>query len=121
MLYILYRYLLIECEDHDVGVKSDPGVREMYKNVLKKFVNCLKKGKPEWQQRRALLSRQSKLISKLIEIVKIVAKENASRPKKVERLQTLLSEHDRMNFTKFEPLPFALDPEIQIQGIIAKE
>lgn len=33
-----YWYLVIECEDHDVGVKQDPRAREMYKIVMKKFI-----------------------------------------------------------------------------------
>jgi hypothetical protein len=33
-----FRYLLIECEDHDVGVKQDPRVREMYLTVMQRFL-----------------------------------------------------------------------------------
>lgn len=33
-----YWYLVIECEDHDVGVKQDPRAREMYKIVMRKFI-----------------------------------------------------------------------------------
>ncbi len=77
----------------------------------------------EWQQRRDLLSRQQKLIGKLVDTVKMVAKENANRPKKIEKLQTLLAESDvlKMSLSKFDPLPFPLDPEVQIHGIHAKE
>jgi len=55
--------------------------------------------------------------------VKSVAKENVNRPKKIEKLQNLLGETDvlKMNLTKFEPLPFPLDPEVHIQGVLAKE
>ena len=83
----------------------------------------MKRGKPEWQQRRDLLSRQQKLIGKLVDIGKIVAKENANRPKKIEKLQALLAETDvlKMSLTKFDPLPFPLDPEVHIHGMYAKE
>jgi len=69
------------------------------------------------------LSRQQKLINKVVDIVKTVAKENVNRPKKIEKLQMLLGETDvlKMNLTKFDPLPFPLDPEVHIQGVLAKE
>jgi len=84
---------------------------------------CLKVGKPEWQQRRAVLSRQQKFIVKLVEVVKNVAKESANRQKKMERLQNLLNDENalKMNFVKFDPLPFPLDPEVYITGVVAKE
>ncbi|CAG7641063.1 unnamed protein product, partial [Allacma fusca] len=118
-----YWYLLIECEDQDVGVKQDKQIREMYKTVMKRFLTCLKRGKPEWQQRRAVLSRQQKFITKLVDVVKAVAKENANRQKKMERLQSILSDEStlKMNFLQFDALPFPLDPEVYITGILAKE
>ena len=87
------------------------------------FLQCLKKGKAEWQQRRSVLSRQQKFITKLVEVVKTVAKESANRQKKMERLQHLLSDENalKMNFVKFDPLPFPLDPDVSITGIVAKE
>lgn len=79
-------------------------------------------GKPEWQKRREVLSRQQKFILRLVDIVKLVAKESANRYKKIEKLQALLSDDThKMNFTKFDPLPFPVDPEINITGIVAKE
>jgi phosphatidylinositol 3-kinase len=38
--------------------------------------------------------------------------------KKIEKLQSLLSEPHNFNFQAFEPLPLPLDPEIKIKGII---
>lgn len=83
----------------------------------------MKNGKAEWQERRALISRQQKFIAKLVEVVKTVAKESANRQKKMEKLQNLLNDQNafKINFAKFDPLPFPLDPEIRITGIIAKE
>ena len=80
-------------------------------------------GKPEWQKRREVLSRQQKFILKLVEVVKTVAKENANRQKKIEKLQALLSDDasHKSTFAKFDPLPFPVDPEINITGIVAKE
>jgi phosphatidylinositol 3-kinase len=83
----------------------------------------MKNGKPEWQERRAVISRQQKFIAKLVEVVKTVAKESANRQKKMEKLQMLLRDENsfKTNFAQFEPLPFPLDPEIRITGIISKE
>jgi phosphatidylinositol 3-kinase len=83
----------------------------------------MKSGKQEWQERRALISRQQKFIAKLVEVVKTVMKESANRQKKIEKLQALLSDETafKTNFTKFDPLPFPLDPSIKITGIVAKE
>lgn len=80
-------------------------------------------GKPEWQKRKEVLSRQQKFILKLVDVVKTVAKESANRQKKIEKLQSLLSDENshKMNIAKLDPLPFPVDPEIYITGIVAKE
>lgn len=118
-----YWYLLVECEDHDVGVKQDPRVREMYLAVMRRFLTCMKNGKPEWQERRAIISRQQKFIAKLVEVVKAVAKESANRQKKMEKLQLLLKDDNTLktNFAKLDPLPFPLDPDVRITGILSQE
>jgi len=88
------------------------------------FSQCMKNGKPEWQERRALISRQQRFIAKLVEVVKTVMKESANRQKKMEKLQALLAEEGgvfKTNFAKIDPLPFPLDPEVKITGIVAKE
>jgi len=40
-----------------------------------------------------------------------------------ERLQALLADPEafKINFASFEPLPFPLDPEVQIKGIIPEK
>lgn len=83
----------------------------------------MKNGKPEWQDRRAVISRQQKFIGKLVEVVKTVAKESANRQKKMEKLQMLLKDENtfKTNFAKFDALPLPLDPEVRITGIVAKE
>lgn len=83
----------------------------------------MKTGKSEWQERRAVISRQQKFIAKLVEVVKTVAKESANRQKKMEKLQMLLQDGNafKTNFAKFDALPFPLDPEIHITGIVSKE
>jgi len=118
-----YWYLLIECEDQEPAVKQDSKVREMYLTVMKTFSQTLLKGNADWQKRRNFLSRQQTFIDKLVRLVKTVARESGNRKKKTERLQALLADPEafKINFASFEPLPFPLDPEVQIKGIIPEK
>ncbi|XP_066993314.2 phosphatidylinositol 3-kinase catalytic subunit type 3 isoform X2 [Anabrus simplex] len=118
-----YWYLLIECEDQEPAVKQDSKVREMYLTVMKTFSQTLLKGSAEWQKRRAFLSRQQTFIDKLMKLVKTVARESGNRKKKTDRLQALLADPEafKINFASFEPLPFPLDPDVQIKGIVPEK
>lgn len=59
-------------------------------------------------------------IDELVKLVKCVAKEPGNRNKKHQKFQQLLTDTDafRVNFASFEPIPFPLDPEIFIKGIV---
>lgn len=120
----LYWYLSIECEDQPdpvITVKQDTRVREMYNTVLKMFSNALSCGNNVWQKRKAFLTRQKIFIDQLVSLVKSVARESGNRKKKAERLRALLTDADavfKINFSNFEPIPFPLDPDISIKGII---
>lgn len=46
-------------------------------------------------------------------------KESGNRKKKIEYLQTLLSEND--NFANLDALPLPLDPTIKVQSIVAEK
>ncbi|PNF20743.1 Phosphatidylinositol 3-kinase catalytic subunit type 3 [Cryptotermes secundus] len=118
-----YWYLLIECEDQEPAVKQDSKVRDMYLTVMKTFSQTLLKGNAEWKNRRNFLSRQQTFIDKLVRLVKTVARESGNRKKKTERLQALLGDPEafKINFASFEPLPFPLDPEVHIKGIIPEK
>ncbi|XP_063232536.1 phosphatidylinositol 3-kinase catalytic subunit type 3 [Bacillus rossius redtenbacheri] len=118
-----YWYLLIECEDQEPAVKQDSLVRDMYLTVMKTFSQTLLRGDVEWQKRRAFLTRQQTFIDKLVRLVKTVARESGNRKKKTERLQALLADPEpfKINFASFEPLPFPLDPDVQIKGIIPEK
>lgn len=56
-------------------------------------------------------------------LVKSVTRESGNRNKKAERLQKLLADAEafKFNFSNFEPIPFPLDPNIYIKGIVAKK
>ncbi|XP_046401340.1 phosphatidylinositol 3-kinase catalytic subunit type 3 [Ischnura elegans] len=118
-----YWYLLIECEDQDPAIKQDTRVKDMYITVMKRFSQTLSKGNLEWQRRRAFLTRQQNFIDKLVKLMKTIARESGNRKKKTERLQALLADPDsfKINFANFEPLPFPLDPDIQIKGIVPEK
>ncbi|CAK1581330.1 unnamed protein product [Parnassius mnemosyne] len=116
----LYWYLLIECEDTDAP-RQPP--RHMYLSVMKTFSQKLAKGNADHQRTRSFLARQQVFIDKLVKLVKTVARESGNRNKKAERLQQLLADPDafKFNFTNFEPMPFPLDPNVTIKGIVAKK
>ncbi|KAK0088858.1 hypothetical protein PV325_010455 [Microctonus aethiopoides] len=119
-----YWYLSIECEDQpepSVAIKQDTRIREMYVTVMKMFSMALSQGNAGWQKRRAFLARQKIFIDQLVALVKTVACESGNRKRKTDRLKALLAEPDpayKINFSNFEPIPFPLDPEISIKGII---
>ncbi|XP_073996112.1 phosphatidylinositol 3-kinase 59F [Rhodnius prolixus] len=117
-----YWYLLTECEDHNLG-KQDNKLRSMYLYVMKMFLQALKFGPLDWQDRRNFLKRQENFIDKLVKLMKTVARESGNRKKKTERLQALLADPEafKMNFTNFEPLPLPLDPSIHVRGIVAEK
>lgn len=122
-----YWYLSIECEDQidpAISVKQDTRVREMYVTVMKMFSMTLAQGNTIWQKRRAFLLRQKVFIDQLVSLVKAVARESGNRKKKTDRLRALLTDPDpafKINFSNFEPIPFPLDPEICIKGIIPEK
>lgn len=122
-----YWYLTIECEeqpDPALSVKQDTRVREMYFTVQKMFCNALAQGNAVWQKRRAFLTRQKTFIDQLVSLVKAVACESGNRKRKIDRLKALLAGPDpvyKINFSSFEPIPFPLDPEIYIKGIIPEK
>ncbi|KAK2583427.1 hypothetical protein KPH14_009407 [Odynerus spinipes] len=122
-----YWYLSIECEDQSdpvITAKQDTRVREMYITVMKMFSTMLAQGNAVWQKRRAFLLRQKMFIDQLVSLVKAVARESGNRKKKADRLRALLADPDpafKINFSNFEPIPFPLDPEICIKGIIPEK
>ncbi|XP_061932147.1 phosphatidylinositol 3-kinase catalytic subunit type 3 isoform X2 [Apis cerana] len=122
-----YWYLSIECEDQSdpsISAKQDTRVKEMYNTVMSMFSMMLAQGNAIWQKRRAFLLHQKIFIDQLVALVKAVARESGNRKKKTDRLRVLLADPDpafKINFSNFEPIPFPLDPEISIKGIIPEK
>ncbi|KAJ6634675.1 Phosphatidylinositol 3-kinase catalytic subunit type 3 [Pseudolycoriella hygida] len=119
----LYWYLCIECESQESVRKQDEQVKNMYDKVLKTFKRTLMMGNPELKQIKINLEKQQIFIDELVKLVKIVAKESGDRKKKTEKFQQLLSDSKefRVNFANFETIPFPLDPEICIRGIVPQK
>ncbi|CAH1797509.1 unnamed protein product [Owenia fusiformis] len=116
-----YWFLLVECDDQDSQAK-DPKVMDMYISVLKRFSQTLSKGGQEHRHRRACIAGQQAFMDRLVQVVKAVARESGNRKKKVEKLQSLLTDQEvsRFNFTNFDPLPLPLDPEVKVKAIAAE-
>ncbi|XP_018579245.1 phosphatidylinositol 3-kinase catalytic subunit type 3 isoform X2 [Anoplophora glabripennis] len=119
----LYWYLLLECEDQEPNLKQDLEVREMYLTVMKMLSQTLAKGTESMQKKRYTLTKQQKFMDKLVKLMKTVSRESGNRKKKAEKLQQLLADSDifKFNFSKFEPIPFPLDPEVIINGIVPEK
>ncbi|KAL4713776.1 hypothetical protein ACJJTC_012293 [Scirpophaga incertulas] len=109
----LYWYLVVECQP------ASP----VFLRVMRTLSHRLLHGNADQQRIRTFLARQQVFIDKLVKLVKSVARESGNRNKKAERLQQLLADPDafKFNFTNFEPMPFPLDPNVTIKGIVAKK
>lgn len=121
-----YWYLLLECEDQDTNLRqevADESIRNMYLTVMKTFSQTLARGSESMQKKRQILTKQQKFIDKLVKLMKTVSRESGNRKRKAEKLQQLLADSDsfKFNFSKFEPIPFPLDPEVMINGIIPEQ
>ena len=130
MANYFYWYLIVECEENYTNSKEksqsnihDMKVSEMYSNVMNRFSHKLFCGGIDLKTRRSMLKRQLNFIEKLVQLMKVVARENGNRKKKIERLQSLLSDVEtfKITFTPDNPLPLPLDPSIQITGIIPEK
>ncbi|KAJ8920394.1 hypothetical protein NQ315_005260, partial [Exocentrus adspersus] len=119
----LYWYLLLECEDQEPNLKPDFEVREMYLTVMKMLSQTLAKGTESMQRKRYILMKQQIFIDKLVKLMKTVSRESGNRKKKADKLQQLLADSDifKFNFSKFEAIPFPLDPEVLVTGIVPEK
>lgn len=94
----------------------------MYLTVMKTFLQTLGKGNAELQRRRDFLASQQKFIDRLVEVIKTVSRESGNLKKKTDKLQELLADQNtfKINFAN-EPMPFPLDPDIPIKGILPEK
>ena len=73
-------------------LSKEERVHNMYVKVLQKFRNALKNGPPEWQERLQFLVHQTKLVNKVVELMKFVKRDFGTRQKKTDRLVALLQD-----------------------------
>lgn len=91
----------------------------MYSAVIRRLLTELRLMGPKGIEFRELLTRQEKFVEDLVKLVKAVASEKADRPKKIERLQAMLSESKDFEFSRIGGLPLPLDPNVRILSVIA--
>jgi len=121
----LYWYLMVECEDDGtstastVNSTSKTSHKDMYSAVIRRLLTELRLMGPKGIEFRELLTRQEKFVDDLVKLVKAVASEKADRPKKIERLQAMLSESKDFDFSRIGGLPLPLDPNVRIVSVIA--
>lgn len=119
-----YWYLLIECEELEGGMKKNAIVQDMYRSVLNRFLQTLERGSAEFRERKEFLQRQHRFLDRIVGLVKAVARESGNRKKKIEKFQSILLESEdskSFSFRNFESIPFPLDPEVRITGIVAEK
>ncbi|XP_072428046.1 phosphatidylinositol 3-kinase catalytic subunit type 3 [Chiloscyllium punctatum] len=116
----LYWYVIVEYEDQDTQ-QRDPKTHEMYLNVMKRFSQALLKGDKNVRVMRSLLAAQQTFVDRLVHLMKAVQRESGNRKKKIERLQTLLADNEKVNLSEIEPIPLPLEPQVKIRGIIPEK
>ncbi|XP_042191478.1 phosphatidylinositol 3-kinase catalytic subunit type 3 isoform X3 [Callorhinchus milii] len=116
----LYWYVIVECEDQDTQ-QRDPKTHEMYLNVMRRFSQALLKGDKNVRVMRSLLAAQQTFVDRLVHLMKAVQRESGNRKKKIERLQTLLADNEKVNLSEIEPIPLPLEPPVKIRGIIPEK
>jgi len=121
----LYWYLMVECEDDGTPATannaSKTSHKDMYSAVIRRLLTELRLMGPKGMEFRELLTRQEKFVDDLVKLVKAVASEKADRPKKIERLQAMLSESKDFDFARIGGLPLPLDPNVRIVSVIAEK
>ncbi|KMQ95992.1 phosphatidylinositol 3-kinase catalytic subunit type 3 [Lasius niger] len=144
MLYLLQLVQALKYEDFEsIKAAYQAMLKEKEERLESKSWNTEKLEKSERLEKMEKLEKTDKLdkdirnsdststpvttkvfIDQLVSLVKAVARESGNRKKKTDRLRALLTDPDpafKINFSNFEPIPFPLDPEICIKGIIPEK
>lgn len=104
---------------NESGNKKPPAP---YMIVMDRFMQKLASGNGEMIKRRNFILRQRLFVDKLVQLMKMVAKESKNRLGKIEKLKELLADSGdvlQFDFKHFDPpLALPLDPHIEILGVI---
>uniref|UniRef100_H3B8M2 Phosphatidylinositol 3-kinase catalytic subunit type 3 n=1 Tax=Latimeria chalumnae TaxID=7897 RepID=H3B8M2_LATCH len=117
---LFFLYVIVECEDQDTQQRV-PHTHEMYLNVMRRFSQALLKGEKNVRVMRSLLAAQQTFVDRLVQLMKAVQRESGNRKKKIERLQGLLADNEKVNLSDMEPIPLPLEPQVKIRGIIPEK
>ena len=112
----LHWYLMVELDDESPTQASENN-KKLFARVSYDFMKKLE-STDEGQARRKVLLRQGEFITVLSKISKDVRNSRGDRPKKIEQLKKMVAEpkYDMLNFDP--PLPFPLDPDIKVLGVV---
>lgn len=126
-----YWYLVVEIEnfsqnigDNSTSIASNQKTMQshrIYTSVMDRFIRTLTNDQDALKKRRDFLSRQRLFVDKLVQLMKMVAKESKNRLGKIEKLKESLADSEilKFDFKHFDPpLSLPLDPNIKIQGVI---
>ncbi|XP_003741971.1 phosphatidylinositol 3-kinase catalytic subunit type 3 [Galendromus occidentalis] len=126
----LYWYLKVESDGSSGGANTQNANRKgntnlshanMYAEVSRRLLKCLKDGNREQDLRRRMLAKQDTFVKHLVDLMKTVAAENGNRQKKIEKLQLLLSDAENMKAMLPESLALPLNPKVRVKSIVAKK
>lgn len=103
----LYWYLEVECEDPKTGA--------LFKTAKRHFLDRL------GSERKITLSRQATLLETLSRRAKELRSNRDARPKKIEKLRSLIAD-PKNGLNRFEPpLMLPLDASVSVTGIVAEK
>ncbi|OQR70311.1 phosphatidylinositol 3-kinase catalytic subunit type 3-like [Tropilaelaps mercedesae] len=105
-------------KDNNSGCRS---YAEMYADVLRRLVRCLKDGNREQDLRRKMLAKQMSFVTNLVNVMKTVAAESGNRQKKIEKLKVLLNDPEQSKLALSESLALPLNPKIRVKAIVADQ
>ncbi|SNX81777.1 related to phosphatidylinositol 3-kinase [Melanopsichium pennsylvanicum] len=108
----LYWYLEVECEDPKTGT--------LFKAVKRRFLDRLS-SLPAGAKRKETLTRQATLLATLSRRAKELRSNRDARPKKIEKLRSLIAD-PKNGLREFDPpLMLPLDARVKVTGIVSEK
>ena len=106
-------YLHVEC-----GFKENAAYRT-YTQVKKAFTDALARGTPDQVELGVQLKRQRDFLTGLRNLARDVKSASGNRPKKIEKLKSILQTTE--GFQAFQPMLLPLNPDVKICGVVAEK
>lgn len=105
---------MVECSDN--SPEQADVHRKLFAKVEYDFMTELL-SRPDGQQKRDTIRRQSEMIAILSKIAKDIRNSREDRPRKIERLKKSLADPKNELLSLDPPLPLPLDPTVMVTGI----